>query len=102
MYAVIKTGGKQYRVSEGDIFRIEKLEAKTGDNITFDQILMLGEGSDMKLGDDVASATVSAIVTDQGRDKKIIVFKKRRRKHYRRTQGHRQSYTAVRITSIQA
>jgi len=102
MYAVIKTGGKQYRVSEGDIFRVEKLEANTGDSITFDQILMIGEGNDIKLGDDTASATVSAIVTDQGRDKKIIVFKKRRRKHYRRTQGHRQSYTAVRITSIQA
>jgi len=102
MYAVIKTGGKQYRVSEGDIFRVEKLDASTGDTITFDQVLMLGEGNDIQLGDDIASATVSAIVTDQGRDKKIIVFKKRRRKHYRRTQGHRQSYTSVRITSIQA
>ncbi|MDQ6961698.1 MAG: 50S ribosomal protein L21 [Mariprofundaceae bacterium] len=102
MYAVIKTGGKQYRVSEGDIFRVEKLDASTGDTITFDQILMVGEGADIKLGDDTGSATVSAIVTDQGRDKKVVVFKKRRRKHYQRTQGHRQSYTAVRITSIQA
>lgn len=102
MYAVIKTGGKQYRISEGDIFRIEKLDASTGDTVTFDQILMVGEGADIKLGDDAASATVSAIVTDTGRDKKVVVFKKRRRKHYQRTQGHRQSYTAVRITSIQA
>jgi large subunit ribosomal protein L21 len=102
MYAVIKTGGKQYRVQEGDVLRIEKLDAEAGNEVTFDQVLMLGEGDSLVAGSDVADATVSGVVTEAGRGKKIVVFKKRRRKNYRLTQGHRQSYTAVRINKISA
>ncbi|MFC1567662.1 50S ribosomal protein L21 [Pseudomonadota bacterium] len=100
MYAVIKTGGKQYRVQQGDVLRVEKLDAEVGKKVTFDDVLMLGEGADIKVGADVAKAKVSAVVTDEGRDKKIVVFKKRRRKNYRLTQGHRQSFTTVQIEKI--
>ncbi len=100
MYAVIKTGGKQYRVQEGDILRIEKLDAEKGNEITFDDVLMIGEGADIKAGSEAASASVTGTVTDAGRGQKIVVFKKRRRKNYRLTQGHRQSFTSVRIESI--
>ena len=100
MYAVIKTGGKQYRVQEGDVLRIEKLDAENGKEVTFDEVLMVGEGSSIKAGGDAASATVTGIVTESGRGQKIVVFKKRRRKNYRLTQGHRQSFTSVRIDSI--
>jgi large subunit ribosomal protein L21 len=102
MYAVIKTGGKQYRVQKGDVLRIEKLDAEVGKKVTFDTVLMLGEGADIKVGKDVAKAKVSAVVTDEGRDKKIVVFKKHRRKNYRLTQGHRQDYTQVEITKVAA
>jgi len=102
MYAVIKTGGKQYRVQKGDVLRIEKLDAEVGKKVTFDNVLMLGEGADIKVGTDVAKAKVSAVVTDEGRDKKVIVFKKHRRKNYRLTQGHRQDYTQVEITKVAA
>jgi large subunit ribosomal protein L21 len=102
MYAVIKTGGKQYRVQQGDVLRVEKLDAEVGKKVTFDNVLMLGEGADIKVGAGVAKATVSAVVTDAGRDKKIVVFKKQRRKNYRLTQGHRQDYTQVRITDVAA
>lgn len=100
MYAVIKTGGKQYRVQKGDVLRIEKLDAEVGKKVTFDNVLMFGEGSDIKVGTDAAKAKVSAVVTEEGRDKKVVVFKKRRRKNYRLTQGHRQSYTTVQIEKI--
>lgn len=100
MYAVIKTGGKQYRVQKGDVLRIEKLDAEVGKKVTFDTVLMLGEGADIKVGKDVEKAKVSAVVTDEGRGKKIVVFKKHRRKNYRLTQGHRQSYTTVQIEKI--
>jgi len=100
MYAVIKTGGKQYRVQEGDVLRVEKLDAETGKEITFDNVLMLGEGESIKAGADAASASVTAVVTESGRGQKIVVFKKRRRKNYRLTQGHRQSFTSVRIEKI--
>jgi len=100
MYAVIKTGGKQYRVQQGDVLRVEKLDAEVGKKVTFDDVLMLGEGADIKVGADVAKAKVSAVVTEEGRDKKIVVFKKRRRKNYRLTQGHRQSFTTVQIEKI--
>ncbi|RLL55061.1 50S ribosomal protein L21 [Mariprofundus sp. EBB-1] len=100
MYAVIKTGGKQYRVQEGDVLRVEKLDAENGKEVTFDDVLMVGEGSSMKTGGDVASATVTGVITESGRGQKIVVFKKRRRKNYRLTQGHRQSFTSVRIDSI--
>ncbi len=102
MYAVIKTGGKQYRVQQGDVLRVEKLDAEVGKKVTFDDVLMLGEGANIKVGAGVAKATVSAVVTDAGRDRKIVVFKKKRRKNYRLTQGHRQDYTQVQITDVAA
>jgi len=100
MYAVIKTGGKQYRVQEGDILRVEKLDTEAGTEITFDDVLMIGEGDALKAGSDAAGASVTGTVTASGRGQKIVVFKKRRRKNYRLTQGHRQSFTSVRIDSI--
>ena len=102
MYAVIKTGGKQYRVQEGDILRVEKRDAEAGNEITFDDVLLVGEGAELKTGADAASASVTAKVTAAGRGQKIVVFKKRRRKNYRLTQGHRQSFTSVRIEKIKA
>ena len=102
MYAVIKTGGKQYKVAQGDKLRIEKLPGNVGDTITFDQILLVG-GDAIKVGLPlVAGAKVEAKVIAQDRAKKIIVFKFRRRKNYRRKNGHRQPYTALEITGIKA
>ena len=101
MYAVFKTGGKQYRASEGDRLRVEKLEAEVGDNVEFDQILLVGEGSDIKIGaPTVKGGKVAAKVTAQGRGRKIDVVKFKRRKNYKRQHGHRQHYTEVEITSI--
>jgi large subunit ribosomal protein L21 len=103
MYAVIKTGGKQYRVSAGDKLKIEKLDAEIGSEVTFDQVLMVGEGADIKVGAPVlAGASVKATVLNQARGEKIHIFKMRRRKHYRKSQGHRQSYTEVQIGGISA
>ncbi len=100
MYAVIRTGGKQYKVEEGDILRVEKLEAEKGDTVTFADILLLG-GDEYAIGSPtVKGAQVSASVVRQLRDKKILVFKMKRRKRYRRTIGHRQYLTEVRITKI--
>jgi len=100
MYAVIRTGGKQYKVEEGDILHVEKLEAEKGDSVTFDEVLLIG-GEDYTIGTPtVNGAKVSASVVRQFRDKKIIVFKIKRRKRYRKTQGHRQYLTEVRITGI--
>ncbi len=100
MYAVIRTGGKQYKVEEGDTLRVEKLEALKGDSVTFDDVLLIG-GEDYAVGSPtVKGAQVSASVVRQLRDKKIIVFKMKRRKRYRRTQGHRQYLTEVLITKI--
>ncbi len=100
MYAVIQTGGKQYKVAKGDRLRVEKLLGNPGDVITFDQVLLVG-GETMKLGQPtVAGAKVEAKITAQDRDKKIIVFKFRRRKNYRRKNGHRQPFTALEITEI--
>jgi large subunit ribosomal protein L21 len=100
MYAVIQTGGKQYKVAKGDKLRVEKLLGNPGDTITFDQVLLVG-GETMKLGQPtVAGAKVEAKITAQDRDKKIIVFKFRRRKNYRRKNGHRQPFTALEITEI--
>ena len=101
MYAVIKTGGKQYRVSSGDKLKIEKLAADVGSEVTFDQVLMVGGEGDIKLGAPVLSgASVKATVLAQGRGEKIHIFKMRRRKHYRKSQGHRQDYTEVQISNI--
>jgi large subunit ribosomal protein L21 len=103
MYAVIKTGGKQYRVCSGDKLKIEKLAADVGSEVTFDQVLMVGGDGDVKLGAPVLSgASVKATVLAQGRGDKIHIFKMRRRKHYRKSQGHRQDYTEVQISGISA
>ena len=100
MYAVIKTGGKQYRVSEGQKLRVEKLPGNPGDALKFEEVLMVG-GDAPKFGQPLVSgASVSAEILDQDRAKKIIVFKLRRRKNYRRKQGHRQPYTELKITGI--
>ena len=101
MYAVFKTGGKQYRASEGDRLRVERLDAAVGDDVVFDQILLVGEGSSVQLGAPlVAGGKVAAKVTAQGRARKIEVVKFKRRKGYKRQHGHRQHYTEVEITSI--
>jgi len=103
MFAVIKTGGKQYRVEPNDVIRIERLDGEAGDEIAFDHVLMLGDGDDVKVGaPQLAGATVIGTVLEQARGPKIIVFKKKRRKNYRRTHGHRQDLTVVRITDISA
>jgi len=101
MYAVIESGGKQHRVSEGETLRLEKIDAATGDSIAFDRVLMVG-GEAPRIGTPlVEGARVMAEVVDQGRHDKIRIVKFNRRKHYRRETGHRQWYTEVRITGIQ-
>lgn len=101
MYAVFRTGGKQYRVSPGDKLRVERLNAEVGDVIDFDQVLLVGDGSDVRIGSPlVPGGKVQGKVLNQGRGKKIEIVKFKRRAHYRRTAGHRQHYTEVEITSI--
>ncbi|WP_150496059.1 50S ribosomal protein L21 [Roseibium aquae] len=101
MFAVIKTGGKQYKVAENDILKVEKLDAEAGSTVTFDEVLMVGTGADTAIGaPTVEGASVVAEVVDQGRNRKIIVFKKRRRQNSRRRNGHRQAYTMVKVTDI--
>jgi large subunit ribosomal protein L21 len=101
MYAVIKSGGKQYRVESGAKLRVERLAADVGAAVSFDQVLLVGEGDAVKVGAPlVAGALVKATVLGQGRDDKVRIFKLRRRKHYQKSQGHRQSYTEVRIDDI--
>jgi large subunit ribosomal protein L21 len=104
MYAVIKTGGKQYRVREGQTLRIESLNAEAGDAVEFDEVLMIGEGSDIKIGTPVVEgAKVAATVESNGRGKKVTIIKFRRRKNRSKTkQGHRQNYTEVKIGKISA
>ena len=99
--AIFKTGGKQYRVTEGDVVRVAKLDGAAGEKIAFDDVMVVGEGDAAKFGKPtVAGAKVEGEIVQQGREKKIIVFKLKRRKRYRRKQGHRQDFTAVRITGI--
>ena len=103
MYAVIKTGGKQYRVVAGEKLKIEQIPADVGAEINLDQILMVGEGESVKVGTPiVAGASVKATVLSQGRHDKVKIFKMRRRKHYQKHQGHRQNYTEIRIDGISA
>ena len=104
MYAVIKTGGKQYRVREGQVLRIESLQAEAGDTVEFDEVLMVGEGADVKIGTPVVEgAKVSGTVEANGRGKKVTIIKFRRRKNRSKTkQGHRQNYTEVKIGKISA
>ncbi len=101
MYAVIETGGKQYKVSEGDTLFIEKLETAEGETVTFDKVLAVADGEDVKFGaPTVEGATVEANVVKNGKAKKIYVFKMKRKKNYRRKKGHRQPFTKVEITKI--
>ena len=101
MYAIIATGGKQYKVSEGDIIKVEKLDAEAGSTVSFDQVIAVSDGT-LKVGADVAGATVSATVMDQGRGKKVIVYKYKRKTGYHKKNGHRQAYTQVKIDKINA
>jgi len=101
MYAIVKTGGKQYKVREGDTLQVEKLAGEVGNEISFDDVLMYSDGETVTVGQPkLDNVTVSGHIVEQGKNKKIIVFKYKRRKRYRRKQGHRQQYTAVRIDSI--
>ena len=101
MYAVFKTGGKQYRATQGQKVKLEKINANSGDKVLFTEVLMVGEGSDVEIGTPfLANATVEAKVLEEGKDKKIEVIKFKRRKNYKRTFGHRQCYTLVEITEI--
>ncbi|WP_018232929.1 50S ribosomal protein L21 [Thioalkalivibrio thiocyanodenitrificans] len=103
MYAVIATGGKQYRVAQGDVLRIEKLEAEAGATVEFDDVLLVGSGDDVKVGTPrVEGGKVTATVKTHGRGEKISIIKFRRRKHHRKQMGHRQDYTEVEITGISA
>ncbi len=103
MYAVIQTGGKQYRVSEGDTVKVEKLVAEEGSVVDFDKVLLVADGDDIKVGKPfVDGGKVSATVEGHGRGKKVMIVKFRRRKHHLKRQGHRQSFTALKITAISA
>jgi len=102
MYAVINAGGKQYRVQEGDVLRIERIEGEPGQEIEFDRVLAVGDGQNLAFGNPfVESARVKAKILSQGRGKKVLVFKFKRRKAHRKRMGHRQEYTGVRILGIQ-
>ena len=101
MYAVVATGGKQYKVQEGEVLRIEKLTGEIGSQVAFDQVLMLSDGENVKVGQPVLEGVqVKGHIIEQGKHKKILVFKYKRRKRYRRKQGHRQPFTAVKIDAM--
>ena len=103
MYAIIKTGGKQYKVSEGDLVRVEKLAYEVGETVDFDQVLLVSNDGELKVGSPlVEGAKVSATVEDQNKDKKVVVYKFKPKKQYRKKHGHRQPYTLVKIDSISA
>ncbi len=103
MIAVVQTGGKQYKVSEGDEIQVEKLDANVGESVNLEKVLICGEGDSAKVGTPfLKDCSVVCQVTEQYRDKKIIVFKKHRRKNYRRKNGHRQSLTRLKVTAINA
>jgi large subunit ribosomal protein L21 len=103
MYAVVKSGGKQYKVSAGDVLRVEKLDVPVGDKITLDEVLLLSDGKNIQVEPtDLAQAKVTARVTGHGRRRKVVVFKYKRRKRYRRKQGHRQWFTELAIENIEA
>lgn len=102
MFAVVKTGGKQYRVAEGDVISVDRLTGEVGDKVALDYVLMAGKGKDVKVGAPIDGASVSAEITDQFRGDKVIVFKKKRRHNYRRKKGHRQYHTKLKVTGIKA
>lgn len=99
MYAIIATGGKQYKVSEGDVIRVEKLNAEEGSSVTFDQVVAVSDNG-LKVGADVNGATVTGTVEKQGKGKKVIVYKYKRKSGYHKKNGHRQAYTQVKIDKI--
>ena len=101
MYAIIATGGKQYKVSEGDVINVEKLAVEAGETVTFDNIVAVSDGS-LKAGADVANATVTASVVKEGKAKKVIVYRYKRKSGYHKKNGHRQAYTRVKIEKINA
>ena len=102
MYAVVKTGGKQYKVSAGDVLRTERLDTPVGEIITLDEVLLVSDGETVQVGSPVlAEAKITARVTGHGRHRKIVVFKYKRRKGYRRKQGHRQQYTELAVENIE-
>ena len=102
MYAIIATGGKQYKVSEGDVIKVEKLDATVGESFTFDQVLIVNNG-EMKIGNPtVEGATVEASVVSEGRGKKVVVYRYKRKSGYHKKNGHRQAYTEVKIEKINA
>ena len=103
MYAVISSGGKQHKVQEGEILRVEKISGDVGAPVSFDNVLLFSDGENVNVGAPVLSdVSVQGHIVEQGKAKKILVFKYKRRKRYRRTQGHRQQFTAVKIDSIKA
>lgn len=103
MHAVIKTGGKQYRVAEGDLIKVEKLEGEIGSTIEFPEVLAVGEGESIKIGAPIVEgATVKAEIVEHGKSKKVIIFKKKRRKGFAKKQGHRQLFTEIKIQEIKA
>lgn len=101
MYAIIATGGKQYKVSEGDVLKVEKLDAQPGDTVTFDQVVAISDNT-LKVAGDVANANVTASVVAQGKGRKVIVYKYKRKTGYHKKNGHRQLYTQVKIEKINA
>ena len=100
MYAIIVTGGKQYKVSEGDVIRVEKLDVEAGKEVTFDNVIAVNDDKTLKVAGDVAGAKVSATVVEQGKDKKVIVYKYKRKTGYHKKNGHRQCFTSVKIDKI--
>ena len=103
MYAIVRTGGKQYQVSDGDQLRVEKLEGAVGDTVELTDVLMVADGDNIQIGRPVVeNAKVIAKIAEQGKAKKVIIFKKKRRKGYRLRKGHRQMYTALKIQEISA
>jgi len=101
MYAVVKTGGKEYRISQGDLIRVEKMEGKVGDQVTMKDILMVSHEGQVQVGNPlVANAVITGEIVQQVKGKKVLIYKMKRRKNYRRTKGHRQTYTYVRVNDI--
>jgi len=103
MYAIVNTGGKQYKIHQGDVLRVEKIPGEIGSSVSFDKVLMFSDGKNVSIGQPLLdNVAVKGHIIEQGKAKKIIVFKYKRRKRYRRKQGHRQQYTAIKIDSIEA
>ncbi len=101
MYAVVKTGGKEYRISQGDVIRVEKIEGEVGDQVTLKDILMVSQEGQVRLGNPlVTDAVITGEIVQQVRGKKVLIYKMKRRKNYRRTKGHRQTYTYIRVNDI--